>query len=292
MKQKHAMRLRLTALVAALGLSTALGAQTDSSQTLLWKISGNGIQPSYLFGTIHLLPQADFDMDAKTVQAFEDTEQLVMELDMDDPGMQAEMLQGMNMRGDTTLKDLLTADEYAKVEALVFESVKMPLSMMDRYKPMVVASMLIPDYIEGTPASFEATFTQMAVAAQKEILGLETVTEQLAVFDSIPYAVQAQELLHYTEDDPEMRALFGKLVEAYKAEDMEAIDDYMEQEIDDPAEVEFMLHNRNRNWVPRMRKLASGKSTFFAVGAGHLGGDAGMIQLLRDAGYTVTPILD
>ena len=58
MKQKHAMRLRLTALVAALGLSTALGAQTDSSQTLLWKISGNGIQPSYLFGTIHLLPQA------------------------------------------------------------------------------------------------------------------------------------------------------------------------------------------------------------------------------------------
>ena len=174
---------------------------------------------------------------------------------------------------------------------VVFESVKMPLSMMDRYKPMVVASMLIHEYIGGTPASFEATFTQMAVAAQKEILGLETVTEQLAVFDS-PYTVQAQELLHYTEDDPEMRALFGKLVEAYKAENMEAIDNYMEQEIDDPAEVKFMLHNRNCNWVPRMRKLAADKSTFFAVGAGHLGGDVGMIQLLRDAGYTVTPILD
>lgn len=263
-----------------------------SAQSMLWKVEGKGIQPSYVFGTFHLLPQADFELKDHVKRALIDSEQLVLELDMDDPNMQMDMMQSMNMKDATKLSDLITPADFQLVKERLLSSTGMPLEMMDRYKPFFVSTMLQFDFIEGDIASFEGSLMQLAIEQEKEVLGLETVGEQMRIFDSIPYQKQADDLVEMLKEDRDMKTLFDEMIQVYKAEDIEALDQTMHKEMDDPLEFRLLITDRNQRWIERIGELAASKSSFIGVGAGHLGGEQGVIQLLRDAGYEVEPVLE
>lgn len=271
-------------------------------KTLLWEITGKGIsKPSYLFGTIHLMPEADFFYPNELEAKFKTTKRLVTEIDM---GKQLEMafktMAIAPMKGGKKLSDLLTAEEYQMVKDYFnteVEEIKMVgFKMFENYKPMLLSGMLYGKMIEGKPKTYEMELVNMAQAQDKETGGLETFEYQMSVFDTIPYPKQARQLYETIESlksdkDGSAMADYRKMVDIYKLQDVDGMYTMTMKDDDDYKEYEgSLLTNRNHNWIPEIIKMAKEKPTFFAVGAGHLGGPDGVIRLLRKAGYTLTPV--
>jgi uncharacterized protein YbaP (TraB family) len=271
-------------------VSMQVSSAQQLEKTLLWKIEGEGIKTSYLFGTFHILPESDFEMLDKVSKAFNETEQLVMELNMDNPLIQMEMMKHMAMKDGMTLDKLIDSVDYKKLDAALKESVGVGVMMFNTFKPMLVGTFLILNYIEGDPASFEITLTAMAKEKEMEIDGLETVEDQMDIFDEIPYSDQAEGLMKMVLEKDKIAKLLEEMIATYKIEDLDALYELTLEDAANEKEIEMLLFKRNREWIPKMEKFSKKKSTFFGVGAGHLGGEEGLVILLRDAGYSVTPI--
>ena len=122
-----------------------------------------------------------------------------------------------------------------------------------------------------------------ARSQNKTVDGLETAAYQMSMFDSIPYDVQARMLVaSIQQNDQGADEDYRKMIDLYKAQDITAMGALITEEGDELANYEqLLLTNRNRNWIPVMANMMSKKATFFAVGAGHLGGSKGVIALLR-----------
>lgn len=287
-------RTLLLCLAAFLGF-TSFTQTTNPDNTLLWRISGNGLkQPSYLFGTIHLLCSNDIQLSDSLKSAITRCDKVYLELDMDNLIELITVVNKMKMNGDTTLADLLTKDEYQKVKAFFTNQRSMiPFSMLETYKPMLAASTLMQSSLECDNAiAMEQLIMQEAKRENKRIKGLETMAFQISIFDSIPYQLQAQQLLKYVEDfGKKDEKAFEELTKAYKAQELTKLEELTLQEdsgIDKFTDI--MLYNRNADWVSKMQKLMGEQALVVAVGAGHLPGAKGVINLLRKAGYKVEPV--
>jgi uncharacterized protein YbaP (TraB family) len=289
-------KLVLWALVCAAGI-TAYSQKTTSNNTLLWRISGKNLsKPSYLFGTIHLLCANDIELSANLKKAIEETDKVYLELDMDNLFEMMQAVQKMKMRNDTTLSDLLSREDYEKVKA--FFSKKgtiIPFSILETYKPMLAASMIMQTSTECDNAiSMEQLIMMEAKKSEKEIKGMETMAYQLSIFDSIPYEVQAKQLLSFIADEgTEEKASkdYDEMATAYRNQDLSKLEALINnEEFGIGNFTDLLLYNRNKNWVNTMQKLFSSNSIVVAVGAGHLPGERGVINLLRKAGYTVEPV--
>ncbi len=284
--------------VGDLGSNNAIPYQA-LEKALLWEISGNGItETSYLYGTIHIIPSDDYFLPSGTLEAIGKSKKLVFEIDMaemNDMGKQMGLLNQAFMKDDLTLKDLYTEEEYATVKTH-FDKMGIPLFFMERMKPMlltVFASGDIDptDLKSGKAKSYEMEFYDMAQDSKKETGGLETIEYQMSVFDSIPYKEQAEMLLETIEMGDSDSDSMQKLVEVYKMQDIQGMQDLFKEEGSDlEGHEDVLLNNRNRNWIPVIAEEMKNGSTFFAVGAGHLAGPQGVIHLLREAGYKITAI--
>ena len=129
---------------------------------------------------------------------------------------------------------------------------------------------------------------------EKEIKGLETLSFQAGLLDSIPYALQAKQLVNYIDSaatGTDETKEFNVLLDAYKKEDLDKLEELTrESDVGLSRYTDILLYNRNRNWVKQLNSLMQGKSLVIAVGAGHLPGEQGVINLLKKEGYNVSPI--
>lgn len=283
------MKKLITTFTILFFISTAF-AQQDKG--LLYEISGNQLsQPSYVFGTFHIMCANDYVMSDVVKNKFKETQQVVLELDMDDPQMMMQMQQQMFMKDGQSLKKLLAADDYQIVGDYFKDSLQMPFQMLEKVKPFALTSMLYPKVLGCPLESFEMNFVKLSKEQDKEILGLESVADQMGVFDKIPYQKQAEGLVEVVEHMDKSRAEFSKMVTTYKTEDIDAIAAMIAEEESEYTEYsDILLADRNKNWIMKITNYAKEKPTFFAVGAGHLGGTEGVVNLLREAGYTVTAV--
>lgn len=269
----------------------SVNAQKLENSTL-WKISGNNLEtPSYLFGTIHITCDASIDIDVK--KALEETTQIVLELDMDDPSIQQKMMANIYMKDGKTLKDLVSEEELKTIDAFFLKNAGIPINAVQNVKPFFLYAMLFPKMLDCPIQSYELELTKIAKAQKEEIKGLETTIEQTQVFDVIPYKDQIADLLKAAKDDLEAdKNDFKKMLELYNSENITAMYNYS---LEDKEHVlskytDVLLHDRNKNWIPKIENFAKSQPTFFGVGAAHLAGKKGLIQLLKDAGYTVTAV--
>ena len=271
-------------------------------KSLLWEISGNGLKKSsYLYGTIHMIGKEDFFLTDETKSVFEKSDQVVFEIDMEEMNnifVQFNLLMDLLMEDGKTLKDLLSKEDYKLVEAH-FEEVGLPMMFLERIKPLFLSVFASGDisqegFASGEVVSYEMEFMEMAQEGKKEIEGLETIEFQMSLFDSIPYQAQAEMLVESIKaeaDSSNSEADFKSLVEIYKKQDLEAMQSTVDDSDAMTSEYESMLlSNRNTSWISIMSKMMNKKSCFFAVGAAHLGGREGVIALLREQGYTLTPL--
>ena len=276
--------------------STASTAKTAKNQPLensmLWKITGNGLeQPSYLYGTIHLT--CNYELSDKLKAAFDATDQVVLEIDMDDPGMQMKAMQRMMLQDGQTVKSMLSDEEYTKLNDFITENTGMSLDLFNGMKPFGVLSLVLAKSASCDDAvAYETEFVKIAKEQKEEVLGLETIESQIAIFDSIPYKDQLDNLLTMAEEGMDKaRSDLAALDSFHKNEDLEGMYKLASETEEMTAEFSnLLLDNRNKNWIPEIGKFAKEKATFFGVGALHLPGENGVINLLRKEGYTLTAV--
>ncbi|MEP0265998.1 TraB/GumN family protein [Dokdonia sp.] len=273
-------------------LSTfSLIAQEESS--LLWKIEGDDIKTSYVFGTFHLIPQADFVFKDKVEKAIKDTEITVLELDMDDPQMMGGMQGLMQLDGDEKLSSYMDEKEYEILDTYLKEHMGVGMTAFNTFKPFAVSSMISIAMMGKQTVSYEAEIIKRTKEGQKEVIGLETPEFQIGVFDAQPYDAQMDQVIEYVSDEKKVTGMFDNMIEKYKKEDILGLYNAMNETFEmDPALQKALLDDRNNDWIGKIGTISKDKKAFYGVGAGHLAGDQGVINLLRKAGYTVTPITE
>lgn len=287
----------ITAFIAC-GTSKKLKTQNNYAPTekaLLWKIEKENSQPSYLYGTIHIIPSDDFFYPDGTLPAIEESDKMVFEIDMNlmtDMSAQMSLMSKAIMKDGTTLKDLVTEDEYKLIKAH-FDKIGLPLALFEKMKPAFLSVFASEDMApnamqDGSMKSYEMEFVEIANSKKMEVGGLETIDYQLSVFDSIPYADQAKMLVESIESSNEGEDELKKMIEVYKNQDLNGMGAMFSDE--SLGDMDILLNNRNRNWIPVMIDYMKTDPVFFAVGAGHLVGEQGVIALLRKEGFTLTPI--
>ena len=266
-------------------------------KSLLWQISGNGLtKPSYIYGTIHMICKDDASLGDSLIAVIQRSDRVYFEVDMDNLMEMLSALKDFKMRNDTTLADLLSKEDYEKVkEYMGRKSGLLPFSQLETYKPMLASSLLMESGIACEESvAMEQLILEEAKKNKKRVDGLETMSYQASIFDSIPYKLQAEQLLKYVNDSgskSESDKQFEEMIEAYKAQDIEKLGEYIKDDDGGMSNYEdILIYNRNRNWVEKLKNLMPDKSLTIAVGAGHLAGEKGLIKLLRKAGYTVRPV--
>lgn len=266
---------------------------------LLWEISGNELEEkSYLYGTIHLIDEDKFFWPDSTMATLNMTEKVVFEIDLDDMfnmGAMMGMLGKVFMKDGMTLKKLLNDEDY-KIVSTHMEDVGIPMFMMEKIKPMFLSMFAEGNMgsggMEGNGmTSYEMVLYEIAQEKEMEVLGLETVDDQISIFDSIPYETQAEMLLESIEAAGGDSDQMDELVNMYLSQDINAMVSTVTEEDSNYKDFEdLFLNNRNNNWIPLMADYMENAPTFFAVGAGHLGGPEGVINLLRLEGYDLVPL--
>lgn len=264
--------------------------KTKAAASLLWKIEGNGLEKaSYLYGTIHLMSPENFKINDQVKEAFNQSEQVVMELKMDDPALQMNMMKLAPMKDGKTVDQLLTDEQYKALDEAVKRIAGASVDMFKSWHPMLLSSFLFYDIIGKAPASYEGTFVAMAKEKEMEIFGVETVEDQISVFASMGAEQQATYLAKLLDNMEQAKADFQMMESLYIDQKIQKLYDYTSGEFPLQAKIEF-LDNRNKSWIEPLNKLMAEKASFIAVGAAHLAGDSGVINLLKQAGYTVSPV--
>ena len=282
-----------TFLLSCKGQNNLILKTNKDNNTLLWEISGKNLKtPSYLYGTFHLLCKDDINVSAQLKTALQQSKVVYMELDMDDPATLMGGLMLMSMKERKKLKDLYSKEEYNRVESFFKDSLHTPIALMQTMKPFFLMGLVYPKMMKCKNMSgVEEVLIKLAKENKKEVMGLETMAFQASIFDSIPYEAQAKELLNIIDSLPENKKEFEVMLKAYKNQQLNELEKSIEKsEMGSGFNENILLTQRNKNWVKQLNVIMKSESVFVAVGAGHLVGKDGLINLLKKEGYILKPL--
>ncbi|WP_431216668.1 TraB/GumN family protein [Puia sp. P3] len=252
-------------LTAAIGIGchaqkqTQTTAQSPAAHTLLWRISGKGItKPSYLYGTMHVLCADDVALSDSLKAVIAHCDELYFEINLSDMAGMLSSMKYMRMNDSKRLSDLLKPDEYAKVKDYFAKHASMlPFGMLERFKPMLISGLIEQQGMEcQTADGMELMIMKEGRPYRKPVRGLETAEFQAGLFDSIPYELQAKELVSYIDSMDINSKMMRELVELYKRQDLEGID-RLSQKDDNGISgyMDMLLYNRNRKWATALDSL-------------------------------------
>jgi uncharacterized protein len=284
-------RILLLQLPLFLFLPLTLSAQEANS--LLWKVtSPDNPKPSYLFGTLHLLPEEKFFFTDKMKDAFASTETLALEMDIDIPmGEQMKMAMQMMMPDGKSWADYMTPEEFTALRSAYIDSLGVKATKFDKQyikiKPLYLSGLVLSQLLGKTKA-YEQELSGMAKKAKKPLIGLETLQQQMDFMASVSLEDQISQT---KEAGASILREYNRMLEAYLAQDLSRLQSLAKESGDFASMEAELLTKRNAAWIPLVTAQASKSPTFFAVGALHLVGDAGLIQALRTAGFNVEPVL-
>lgn len=288
------MKIKALFWSICLGIIPWQGYGQAGEKSLCWKISGNGLaSPSYLFGTIHLIPEEKFLFSKNAQAAFTSCSQLALEINLDMDKETKRMVAEKTLLPDgKSWEDYTTKEEYEKLTRYLKDSADisgMMIALYKKIKPFYVSGLILKEQIRNE-ISYEETFTDMAEKKKMPVLGLETILDQLSILDSISAEKQMKMLIQsLAESSPERE--FQRLLTLYLSQDLDGMQSLVKSESNTIEGFEnLFLNERNRKWIPVIEKLIVDKPTFIAVGAAHLGGEGGVIRLLRERGYQIEAI--
>ncbi|WP_299985040.1 TraB/GumN family protein [uncultured Pontibacter sp.] len=279
--------------------TTAQAQPVTAAKSLLWEISGNGLkQPSYLYGTYHLLNASYLNTVPEVMERFMESRGVVVETEIDSAKMM--QLGAKMVMPDNRLSNLLSKEDYALVNEEIKAQFGFELSMADQMKPMTLLLMLsLKDYQrmevlkEYTGQPLDMYFASYNKKSKKKVSTLETMEQQFdLLYNHHPLDKQAEQLVAYVKNKETAMKMSDKLVQLYFDKDLAGMwklsNDY--NELTGGGDMAYMTDDRNKDWMTKLPAIMKEQSTFIAVGALHLPGENGLLQLLQRAGYTVKPL--
>ncbi len=286
---------KIVAVVAVLLISNGVFAQAkkatsvnSNDKSLLWEISGNGLsKPSYLYGTIHMICGNDYFLSDKAKKAFTASDNLVLEVNLSDPKELSAVQQ--LAYGKDPLSKTLSPEQLNDLDALLQKRTGMTVKQVDKFSLITVMSLITMKSFGCVDIkSYEMEFIAMAKESDKSVTGFETLQSQMDFLSKAYSDAEMITMLKELNDDTRK-----KMVQNYIQENLpELYKDITTPKVMNEKARKWLLEVRNQNWAVKMPDMMKDKSTFFAVGAGHLLGEQGVINLLRKKGYVVKPILN
>lgn len=275
---------------------------------LLWKVSGNGLtQPSYIMGTHHLAPLSIKDSIQGLQTALDNTKQVYGELKMSTMQDQARVMEIMKKymvtETDTTFKSLFTDEEYEMINKYSKENLMFDLAMMPKVKPAFLSNNLVVilymKHVGGynPQEQLDTYFQTQATEKGKKADGLETIEFQMnLLYNKTPLKRQAEQLLCMLNNVEPTIDQTKRLTATYMAQDLDAMSKIADESLGGPQcemtpqERAILIDNRNKTWTNQLPSIMKEAPTFIAVGALHLPGNNGLLNLLKQQGYTVEPV--
>ena len=262
----------------------------DSLRTsLLWEISGNGLtSSSYLFGTIHTRCGEDYKMPKVAIEKLKLCNSLFEEVDINDPLYYNKYIE--NMHWDKKLDSLLGDSVFKAASKIFLEITKQPLSKFNQIHPFLTNQFYNQKSLicNKKTKNLEQELIQIANKNRIDIDGLESAEKHLKVVQQMPDMQQLYYLLQNIFQKDSMNFYYKKVVDEFKKNDF--VKTVFEKNIQYTKEDSVLIINRNLSWLSTICWRIKLESTFFAVGASHLGFENGLIALLRKKGYTLKPI--
>lgn len=282
----------------------ALVAITGVNAQLLYKITGRDAKgASYIMGSHHVAPVSVLDSIQGFDKAMDDVEAVygeVIQSELASPEIQQYTMTKVMAPADSTLSKILSP---AQIDSLntVLNKYTMGMANAASFEPMtpaIISTQLallqamreFPDF--NPQKQLDITIQQMAAEKGKENGGLETARSQIDKLFGTPISKQADDLMQMVRNDDKAAELARKMAQAYLNQDIDTLWAIATDPAvgGDEADIERLIFSRNRAWVDEMPALMAQKPILFVVGAGHLPSDQGVLNLLRQAGYTVEPV--
>ena len=279
-------------LLGLLFFVSSINAQQNS---LFWEISGNGLnKPSYLYGTMHLRDSRLFCLPDSAQQKLDSCSVLALEVVIDFSDRKALLNAILIQDENQYLSKILSKEEYKKVKKSVKANCDIAtLLMMDKMRPLMLAASIMESQTKcDVTYPMDMQFQLNAQKQGKALYSLESAQSQIAVLDKIPTSIQKQELMSTIDSLTQIKIVMDSLIQMYLKQDLIGLQQTSESisaEFDSLWQVE-MLDKRNEIMVSGIKTMLPQGNAFVAIGAAHLGGEKGIIELLRMQGYTVRPI--
>ena len=278
---------------------TLAACSLTANAQLLWKISGNGLErPSYVFGTHHMASEAICDSIRGFEDAFASVEQVIGEVEtelMNDPATTTRMMPYMMMPEGVKLTSLFTPKEVILINGFIKPRLGFTLKDLNAMKPAFLSNMInlalstehFPEF--ENQEAIDSYLQTRAKKYGKRVGGLETVEFQMDMLFNEDLETQADDLVDLVKNGDKAMKATGKLAQIYMTQNMKKINRFMHKG-SDKEDIKKLLDDRNMNWIVQMKVIMPETPTMFVVGAGHLPGKNGVLQLLENEGYTVEPI--
>jgi uncharacterized protein len=288
----EALQRGLTRGLAGLLLFACAGSLYARGETSVWTVKGK-TNTVYFAGSVHALPKEHAEFPEQLERAYEAVESVVLEVDLDDMNP-LEAVQFITAQGtlpaEKTLQDVVGARDYVRVAKLAAD-LGVPEVAITKLEPWAAALVLTQFALSKTgfdgELGIDMQITQRAKTDGKNIDGLETVIDQLSVFDSRTFSEQTRFLLDSADDAPNLDADLAKLITAWRTGDLRGLEqEFLKERAKSPALYDALLGARNRKWMPKIEDLLDDEQDYLVVvGTLHYVGDDGLLALLRKRGF-------
>ncbi|MEX1198039.1 MAG: TraB/GumN family protein [Pseudohongiellaceae bacterium] len=294
-------RLRPQAITAVLLALLVLAGSTllhAQEQTSVFEVRGADDNVLYLAGTIHLLRQSDYPLPPQFEQAYEASDRLYFETDinaLNDVSLQSTIMQQLTYQDGRTVRDVLNDEAYAALEEYVSEA-GMPMAMLQNFKPGLLYSTLsVVEFrkLGFTPQGVDMYFNTRAMGDSKATAELESIQDQIDMLAAMGEGNESDFILYALEDFEQAGEQVEIMVEQWRSGDMQAMQELFvaDMKAEAPESYETMLVERNHNWIPVIEEALRDEGTAMVlVGVAHLPGEDGLLGLLEDRGYSISPL--
>lgn len=291
-------KLKLKTLLLLLSLVSLLDIMpTISADSSVWKIT-SGENTVYLGGTVHLLRPSDYPLPEEYEQAYQESAVLVFETDissMNDLSIQAETLKQLTYTDGQSLDTVLNDEAYNALSEYI-ATIGIPMAMIEQFKPGMIISML--QFLEFqkigfTPQGVDAYFNIRAMGDAKTLEELESLEEQIGFLAAMGEGNENEFILLSLSDLDEIAEVMEDMIFAWRTGDNEKLSEMFVADMlnEAPELYESLLRGRNLNWIPQIDKMLADEDVeFVLVGAAHLVGNDGLLELLKARGYKVSQL--
>ncbi len=290
------IRRRLLGLaLSCLGLCASVRA--DGPLHALWELHGKH-NTVYILGSIHVLRQSDYPLAPEVLNAYGKASSILMEInlaDMDPQRLQTELLASARLPEGKTLAGIMGDARYKHAQALAQE-VGIDLGIFDAFAPWfaaeAISQMQLLQLGFQPKSGVEMFFLERARADHKSVAGLETVHDQIALFEALSMESQADYLVSSLEEAHDLPKEVNAMVRAWASGDTKWFAEQIKSELGrDPVLYESVLVARNRKWVPKIEALLNDDKNYLViVGTGHLVGQGSVIALLKKDGIAAAQL--
>lgn len=269
--------------------------EEGTNNSLLWQITGNGLKDtSYVFGTMHLIDKEHFYFPESLRNLIKSSDLVVLEIgeELNNPLKALSLLQ---LDEGQSLFDYFTDEQEETIFTWVQDNMGLNKVQFEaafgKMKPFVLVSLGAEMDVAENGESYEKTIMEIQSKNGIPLKGLETLEDQIGVFDNFTDEEQASMVMETIRMSGEEDTTMELMIDLYTRQNIDSLHLLIQQEGETLADKEDeLLNNRNHNWIPKINQMVKGKTVFIAVGAGHLAGEQGVLQLLREEGYKVTPL--